>query len=598
MTILLLILMLSACVFLASSASGAAEGKDHRVITVSTLCLLDDKNCRTCDYLAGMIEQAGKRQRHDLIVAPLTPFLSFREGCEIEDLARFAGLARTHQTYLSIALMETARDGRLFCTSVLLGRQGQVAGKYRKTHALPDDTMALGDDLPVFAADFGVLGLSLGTDFCFPEVYNVERLKGAEILIWQDYPERFREHFQWTPLLKARALDGHAHLVTATYTDPCCYLVNRYDIDRQGSAWGRSMILNRVGTPIADTGHEDGIATAIIDLDKRKVDPYVEVYEAENIFFTNCFGDRTAFRPMAEPWDKPALPPFKKRKARIAVGYFFLQDRWDKDNMPEAMFRVLEEAAKFQPDLVLLSEMTARIDSQKTRQVVAMVAERARRMNAYVLIGGLSTANKSSEGWLWDRTGQIVFKEPIYWSKGFPEIQVHDTDFARIGVHLCGDLYTAEIDRVAALKGAEIIFDPSQMWGADGYNNEMLLRARAIDNGCWVACAHWNFSDPGLRSLIIDPYGYVMAASHFQQEGAFFVDVDFDVQKVYYAGHKPGQAKRGEDNAASYPTEGIPEQRPGWRDMIFAARRPELYGIIPTTNEITMKYRRAKPYVD
>ena len=74
-------------------------------------------------------------------------------------------------------------------------------------------------------------------------------------------------------------------------------------------------------------------------------------------------------------------------------------------------------------------------------------------------------------------TADIVFSEPIYWTRGFPEIKVFDTDFARIGVHICGDLYTGEIDRVLALKGAEIIFDPSQMWGADGYNNEMLLRA-------------------------------------------------------------------------------------------------------------------------
>lgn len=593
MTILLLISVLLACVCMAFSA----EGKNHRVITVSALCLLDDKNCRTCDYLAGMIEQAGKRQRHDLIVAPLTPFLSFREGCELEDLARFAGLARTHQTYLAVAMMETARDGRVFCTSVLLGRQGQLAGKYRKTHALSDDTMALGDDLPVLAADFGVLGPSLGTDFYFPEVYNVERLKGAEILIWQDYPERFREHFQWTPLLKARALDSHAHLVTAAYADPCCYLANRYDIDRQGSAWGRSMILNRVGTPIADTGHEDGIATAVVDLDKRKVDPYVEVYEAENIFFTNCFGDRKAFHPIAEPWCKPLLPPFKKRQARIAVGYFFLQDRWDKDNVPDAMFRVLEDAAKCQPDLVLLSEMTARVDNERMHQAAEMVAQCARRMNAYILIGGLSADGKTSQGWLWDRSGDVVFREPIYWSRGFDEVEVFDTDFARIGVHLCGDLYTAEIDRVLGLKGAEIIFDPSQMWGADGYNNELLLRARAIDNGCWIACAHWNFSDPGLRSLIVDPYGYVMAASHFQREGAFFVDIDFDVRKVYYAGHKK-PPKDGKDAPITYQTDSMPQQRPGWRDMILAARRPELYGIIPTTNEVTMKYRRAKPFVE
>ena len=168
-----------------------------------------------------------------------------------------------------------------------------------------------------------------------------------------------------------------------------------------------------------------------------------------------------------------------------------------------------------------------------------------------------------------------------------------DTDFARIGIHLCGDLYTGEIDRVLALKGAEIIFDPSQMWGADGHNNQLLLRARAADNGCWVACAHWNSSDSGHRSLIVDPYGCVVAASRFQHEGVIFSDIDFGEQRVYYAGHKLQQPKRGENGIPSYFTEDIPEQRQGWRDMIFSRRRPELYGIIPTVNDVIMKYRPA-----
>jgi predicted amidohydrolase len=598
MRLLLFVLIALAFTHLARLRSWAAEEKEHRVVTISTLCLLDDELHQTSDHVLDMIKQAAQRGHHDLIVTPLTPFLSFREEYEEQDLARFADLARTHGTYLAIALMETAQDGRSFCTSVLLGRDGHIAGKYRKTHSLPDDTVDLGDELSVFQTDFGILGFSLSTDFYFPEVYAVERMKGADILIWQHYPERFREHFQWVPLLKARALDSHTHLVTAMYADPRCYITNRYRMGMQGAACGRSMILNRVGTPIADTGYEDGIATAIVDLDKRKFDPYTPYYEAENIFFVNCLGDRTAFGPLTKPWEGEHggshLPAFKKRQARIAVGYFWGEDMWRNDNVPEAMFRVLDEAAKSQPDFVLLSEMGARVDNETTRQVAAMVAERARQMNAYILIGGVDDKGHRSHAWLWNRQGEVVFKEPIYWTEGFPEIKVCDTDFARIGVHLCGDLYTGEIDRVLALKGAEIIFDPSQMWGADGYNNQLMLRARAIDNGCWVACAHWNSSDAGLRSLIIDPYGHVMAASQFQQEGAIFVDIDFSQSKVYYAGRKPQQPKRGKDGIPSYFTEDIPEQHPGWRDMIFARRRPELYGILPAENEVTMRYRPAK----
>lgn len=567
----------------------AAMAQQHRVLTISTLCLLDDADHRTPAYVAEMIEQAAARGRHDLIVAPFTPFFSFRAGHEAEDLAMFAELARRHGTYLALALPEADGDA-VYYTSVLLDRRGQVAGRYRKTHALPDDTCALGASIPVIETDFGKLGLSVTSDFYFPELYTVEAMQGADILVWQTYPERLREHYQWPPLLKARPLDNHCHMVTAMYADPRTYITNRYRYGMQGAAWGRSMILNRAGTPVADTAYEDGIATAIVDLDKRKFDPYPH-YEAEPIFFVNCLGDRKAFAPIARPWEPPTLPEFSRRTARVAVGYFWGEDMWRSDAVPEAMLRVLDQAAEAHPDLVLLSEMAATEDTELQRQVIGMVAERARAMNAWIIIGGLDDQGHRSHAWVWNRAGEIVFKEPIYWTEGFPEIEVFDTDFARVGIHTCGDLYIGEIDRVLALKGAEIIFDPSQMWGADGETNELMLRARAIDNGVWMACAHWNTSDPGLRSVIIDPYGKVRAASAFQAEGVIAVDIDFDVQKVYYAGRRAEQPTPGAEGIPSYFTGDLPEQLPGWRQMIFSRRRPELYGIIPTENEVTRRYR-------
>jgi len=568
---------------------------NQRIVDLATVCLLDVKAKQDRKHVLSVVDQAGQGCPTDLIVLPFTPFLSFAEGRETADLGDFAALARKHHAHLAIAMKETSEAGRVYHTALLIGPDGAVIGKYRKTHALPDDNgIALGDDLPVFKTAFGVVGLTITTDFYFPEVYDVLRLKGAEILVWHHHPERFREHFQWVPLLKARALDCHTHMVTAMYADPRTLLANRYAMGMQGAAWGRSMILNRVGTSVADTGHEDGVARATVNLDKRKVNAHSPYYQKENIFFCNCLGDRRAFAPIAEPWKRPALPKFRKRKARIAVGYFDPKDIWRDNVIPKTMLDVIDQAAALKPDLLLLSEMSAVIENEIGEKAMAMVAERARRMNCYIVIGGLRKKDRLSLSHVWDRTGKIVFVEPIYWVKGFSPLKVYDTDFARIGIHECGDLYTGEIDRVLALAGAEIILDPSQHWGADGYNNELMLRARAVDNGCWVACAHWNSSDTGLRSLIIDPYGYVMAASHFQRNGAVYVDVDFDDKKVYYAGRKPSQPKPARTGIPSYYTGDIPEQRRGWREMIFPRRRPELYGIIPTVNDVTMTYRPAK----
>ncbi|MBI3923461.1 MAG: carbon-nitrogen hydrolase family protein, partial [Armatimonadetes bacterium] len=539
--------------------------------------------------------KACSSRKHDLVVTPFLPFLSYREGHEGDDLAAFAELAKRYRTYLIVGMVEDRKDGRRSHTSLLLSREGTVAGRYRKTHALPeDDGIELGGDLPVFRTDFGTIGLSLTTDLYFPEVYWVQKMKGAQILAIQTAPERFRQYWEWPALLKARCLDTHAHAIVAMYADPRTYITNRYEMGMQGATWGRSMILNRVGTPVADTGHDAGVATAVVDLDQRKKEVYAPFYEAENIFFCNCLGDRKAFQPLTEPYRPLRRPSYAKRTARIAVGYFWGKDTWSDSGIPEVMLHVLDQAAPLKPDLILLSEMSAKITSETTQKVAKMVGERAREMNCYIVIGGVGDEDQISIARVWDREGKEVFQEPIYWTKGFPEIKVFDTDFARLGLHTCGDLYTGEIDRVLTVKGAELILDPSQHWGADGENNELMLRARACENGVWVACAHWNTSDPGLRSLIVDPYGYVMAASHFQQEGVVYTDINFDDTKVFYAGRKAEQPTPGADNIPSYFTGDLPEQRPGWRDMILSRRRPELYSILPTINEVIMKYRPEK----
>jgi predicted amidohydrolase len=355
------------------------------------------------------------------------------------------------------------------------------------------------------------------------------------------------------------------------------------------------MILNRVGAPIADTGYEDGIATATVDLDKRKLDMGDGYYRGENIFFVNNLGDRTAFRPIAEPYKKPALRKYLKRTCRIAVGSFSGRDMWRDKQVPETMLRLIDRAADLKPDLLLLSEQGAKVEDPTTQQVMKSVAEKAARMKCYIAIGGVGDKDQCSIMHVWDRAGKEIYAEPIYWTKGFPEIKVFDTDFGRLGSHTCGDLYIWEMDRVLALMGAEIIIDASQMWGADGRTNETMLRARAIDNAAWIACAHWPSSDPSLRSLIIDPYGQIMSSSVFQQDGLIHYDIALDDQRVYYAGRKREQVKRGATGIPSYYSEDMPEQRSGWRDMVFNARRPELYAVIPTVNEVTKRYRPAAP---
>lgn len=565
----------------------------ERVVTLATHCLLNGTAYENRAAVLAALDRTPAGA--DLVVLPHLPYLAFASARADADLADFAGFARQRRCYLAVAMAET--DGDLtYHSAVLFDRQGARVGLYRKAHALADDSaISLGNDLPVFETDFGRIGLTIGTDIYLPEIHQVLSLKGADILVWHHYPERLRDHSAWEAMLMARCLDAHAHMVTAMYADPRAYITHSHAGGMQGAAWGRSMVLNRVGTPIADTGYEDGIASARVDLDKRKLDVYLpDTTEAEAIFYVNNFGDRTAFKPIAEPWRAPVLPAYAKRTCRLVVGTFPRGQAWVRGKVPEGMLRLLDEAAALQPDLVVLSEQSTSSVDETTRAVMQTVAEKARAMRCYIAIGGIGDDQQISIMRVWDRAGREIYGQPLYWPKGYPEIKVFDTDFGRVASHECGDLYLMEFDRVLALLGAEIIIDGSQMWGASGRTNETLLRARAADNGVWIACAHWPSSDPSLRSLIIDPYGQVVAASHFNQAMLTHVDIDLTQRRVYYAGRQEKQRPPGERGIAAYYTGDLPEQRPGWREMIFKARRPELYGILPAENEVTRRYRTAK----
>ena len=566
----------------------------ERIVTISTLCLLNGEEYERLEYVLGGIAKCPPGA--DLVVLPHTPFLSFRSEQAADDLRPFADCAAEAEAYLALSMTEHEGDDTYF-TAVLLDRGGGIVGRYRKAHALPDDDVSLGDDLPVFATEFGPIGMTIGTDFYLPEIYETLRMKGADIITWHHYPERLRDHSMWEPMLMARCIDGHVHIVTAMYADEATYIAHQHGIGMPGAAWGRSMVLNRVGTPVADTGYEDGVATATVNLDKRKKNVWGDDFRTENVFIVSSYGDRKALHPVADAYVKPELPVYEKRTCRLAIGCLGRKDMWRDGQVPEAMLRLIDESAGIEPDLLLLSEQGCTATDETTARVMEMVAEKAAEYGCYIALSGIKVGDSASVLHVWNRRGEVVYEEPIYWEGVVPELEVFDADFGRVGGRNCGDLYTPFLDRVMALKGAEMILDPSRMWGASGHHNEMMLRARAADNAVWIACAHWNHSDPSLRSVIINPYGQVVAASDFQRDGIIHHDIDLADERVYYAGLSSEPGEHGETGLAAYRQGNLPEQRKGWREMLFAARRPELYGIIPTVNEVIMRYRPEKcPY--
>jgi deaminated glutathione amidase len=103
----------------------------------------------------------------------------------------------------------------------------------------------------------------------------------------------------------------------------------------------------------------------------------------------------------------------------------------------------------------------------------------------------------------------------------------------RIGMSICYDIRFPELYRELSARGAQIISVPAAFTLATTRDHwEVLLRARAIENQCFVIAANQIGAYPpgnrsGGRSMIVDPWGLVLATAP-DTECAIVADLDFD----------------------------------------------------------------------
>ena len=104
-----------------------------------------------------------------------------------------------------------------------------------------------------------------------------------------------------------------------------------------------------------------------------------------------------------------------------------------------------------------------------------------------------------------------------------------DTPFGRIGLSVCYDLRFPELYRAAGPVDAWLV--PSAFTAVTGAAHwELLLRARAVENQCYViAPAQGGLHENGRRthgnSMIVDPWGEVLA-SRAEGEGIVLAELD------------------------------------------------------------------------
>ena len=109
-----------------------------------------------------------------------------------------------------------------------------------------------------------------------------------------------------------------------------------------------------------------------------------------------------------------------------------------------------------------------------------------------------------------------------------------DVDGIKLGLSVCYDLRFPELYRTLALGGAEVLTVPANFTERTGRDHwEVLLRARAIENGAWVLAPSQIGGPPGQpafgRSMIVDPWGTVVAQA---PDVVGIIEADIDTERV------------------------------------------------------------------
>ncbi|MDX1388281.1 MAG: carbon-nitrogen hydrolase family protein [Acidobacteriota bacterium] len=130
--------------------------------------------------------------------------------------------------------------------------------------------------------------------------------------------------------------------------------------------------------------------------------------------------------------------------------------------------------------------------------------------------------------------GGAVFMESKTVAPGDEPVVV-DTPLGRLGLSVCYDLRFPELYRRLAMMGAQVVFVPAAFTAYTGKFHWMtLLRARAIENQCWVVAPAQVGKHTARRrshgeTAIIDPWGTVVGV---RDKGPGVVTARIDLDKV------------------------------------------------------------------
>lgn len=228
------------------------------------------------------IERAVRETGARLVILPETVTTGFTPDCPAEELwdrvdtlpspmtEPVAAAARRLRIYVVCPTYERGLErGVVYNTAALFGPDGEMLGRYRKTHLFPTERLSgggwstPGDESVVVETELANVGLTICYDGDFPELYRCEAIRGAEVIV---RPAALLRSFEiWELTNRARAYDNHVYIAACNAIGP----------DAGGNYYfGHSMIVSPIAQVLALARGTEEIVAAELDPDPIKYVTY------------------------------------------------------------------------------------------------------------------------------------------------------------------------------------------------------------------------------------------------------------------------------------------------------------------------------------
>ncbi|NEZ46217.1 carbon-nitrogen hydrolase family protein [Clostridium niameyense] len=177
--------------------------------------------------------------------------------------------ARDNKVYIiGGSIPEIDTEGRIYNTSIVINKQGEILDVHRKIHLFDidvkgkivfkeSDVLTSGNTPTVVSTSLGEIGVMICYDIRFPELSRIMVEKGAKIIFTPAAFNMTTGPSHWETLFKCRALDNQVYMVGVS---PARCNNSSY------VAYGNSLVASPWGEIVGRLDEKEGILFQNIDL--------------------------------------------------------------------------------------------------------------------------------------------------------------------------------------------------------------------------------------------------------------------------------------------------------------------------------------------